>query len=631
MFGDNKEKMHPEDTRNLVIFFIIAAILYFTYDALILKPQTAALRQKREVEMQAAQNDVLPVAASERPREQVIAETGRVRIENGKIYGSLSLVGARIDDISLRDHYETIEKKKNVFVLSPKETEFPRHMAVGWVAENNLKVPDDSTVWTIAGNSTLTSGAPVTLAWENGQGLRFENTYSIDDAYLITVKQKIINNSGTGVALHPYGLIAQTGLHPDFAPIWVVHEGPVGFVNNELHQLAYRKMQKEPQQEFSGTSGWAGITDKYWLTGLIPVQGMEMRYRYTHSGNSPQKRGEKDQSKYQVDYTGAAMSVASGQSLEFTSNMFVGAKEVLMLESYGKKLNLSGFDLAVDFGWFWFLSKPFFFILHYMAAYSNIAIAMITLTIIIRLAVFPLTNISYKSFAKMKKVGPQVNELRKVHGSDKVKLQEELVKLYEREGVNPMSGCLPMFVQIPIFFALYKVLVNTIEMRQAPFFGWIKDMSAPDPTNIFNLFGVIDWNPPSFMHVGIWPCLMLVCFLIQKQLNPPPQDPIQRDMAVYFPFLMAYMMGKFASGLVIYWTLGAMLGIIQQIYIMRSLGVPIYLFGEKEDPVPVMPGVHPLVGLAEKEAEEALFGDGTNGDSTSANVSAPKPRRKKKK
>ena len=633
---DEKGGMHPQDLKNLVMFFIIAALIYFSYDAFIARPQMQAQRAQREA--QQAEQIKLDTHAklAPRTRTEILADVERVKISNDKVSGSISTLGARIDDIALKDYYTTIQKTENVVVLSPNHTDFPRHVSHGWVAEEKIPLPDDDTQWQVSGNATLTKDTPVTLVWDNGAGLRFENIYSIDENYVITLKQSVTNNSGAALTLHPYGLISQTGLAPGFIPNWIAHEGPVGYAGEELHQVSYKAVLKEGRAEFNGNVGWAGITDKYWLTALMPPQNQEVHYNYRYTGVQP-GRGQKLTGKFQVDYTAAAIKLESGQTASLENHVFVGAKKVLMLEEYSRKLNVPKFDLAVDFGWFWFMTKPFFFGLHYLGIYFGVALAMVLLTMSIRMAVFPLTAISYRSFAKMKIVSPQIAELRKIHGGDKQKLQEALVELYQREGVNPMSGCLPIVVQIPIFFSLYKVLVTTIEMRHAPFYGWIKDMSAPDPTSLFNLFGLIPWDPPTFLHIGVWPCLMLGAFLIQKKLNPPPQDQLQRDMALYFPFIMTYLMSQFASGLVIYWTLSAYLGVAQQIYIMKSLGVPIYLFGEYEkeqevkDQVEKGPDVHPLIGLAEKEAEEALFGDDDGGNKPATSVSMPKRRPKKKR
>jgi YidC/Oxa1 family membrane protein insertase len=376
------------------------------------------------------------------------------------------------------------------------------------------------------------------------------------------------------------------------------------------------------------------MTDKYWLASLVPPQNEQVKYTFSFAGADEKDKDGKG--IYQTDYMGAARDIAPGAKAEVTSHLFVGAKRVLLLEQYQNELNVPQFDLSVDFGWFWFMTKPFFYALHYLGQWiGNMGVAIIIMTIFIRGAVFPLTNISYRSFAKMKKVGPLVGELRKQYPDDKQKLQQELIALYQREGVNPMSGCFPMLLQIPIFFALYKMFFVTIELRHAPFFGWIHDLTAPDPTSLFNLFGLIPWDPPSALDIGVWPCLMLLAMLLQKQLNPPPQDPIQRDMANYMPFMFAYMMSHFASGLVVYWAFSAYIGIIQQVIIMKSLNVPIHLFGETKqekelnEAIDQGPAVHPLIGMAEAEAEEALFGD--DGSSSGPTVSKPKPKKSKKK
>jgi YidC/Oxa1 family membrane protein insertase len=331
--------------------------------------------------------------------------------------------------------------------------------------------------------------------------------------------------------------------------------------------------------------------------------------------------------KYQIDTLLGASSIPPGGRSEVEQRIFLGAKEVLTLQGYEKSLNIPKFDMAVDFGWFWFMTKPFFYILHFFHnLVGNFGVAIILLTLTIRSAVFPLTNLSYKSFAKMKKVNPQIGAIRKEYGDDRALLQQKIIELYQKEGVNPLAGCFPILLQIPIFFALYKVLFGTIEMRQAPFFGWITDLSVRDPSNVFNLFGLIPFDPPSFLHVGAWPCLMLIATLIQKQLNPPPQDKIQKDMMIIFPFAITYVMSKFAAGLVIYWTVSALVSITQQMIIMYRLGVPIYLLGQKDDEE-AMPeeGVHPLAAMAEAEAEKVLFGK------DAPVISKLKPRRKTKK
>ncbi|MCC7305223.1 MAG: membrane protein insertase YidC, partial [Alphaproteobacteria bacterium] len=398
MFGsDDKDKMHPQDLRNMFIFFVLAALIYFTFDALVLKPQNAALQKKRVVEQQikkveeAKKQQPLPP----KPRALVLQESSRITLDNGKITGSIELRGARIDDIAFDDYYDTIEKKNKVVLLSPKNTEFPRYIEYGWVADDkNLAVPGPDTVWRTEGNSRLAPGNPVTLAWENGQGVRFENIYSIDENYAIALTQKVVNNSGRGITLNPYGLISQTGVPPGFHPVWIVHEGPVGFIGKKLEELSYASLHKEPSHSYDAERGWLGITDKYWLTALIPPQDKQVHYRYTYSGTTPKNSREKDTGKYQVDFLQPAMTVEAGHSAESTSHIYTGVKKVVLLQEYGKKLNIPNFDLAVDFGWFWFMTKPFFFGLQYLGQWiGNMGVAIICMTLIIRMAVFPLTNI----------------------------------------------------------------------------------------------------------------------------------------------------------------------------------------------------------------------------------------------
>ncbi|MGB0719385.1 MAG: membrane protein insertase YidC [Bdellovibrionales bacterium] len=636
---NKKDGMHPEDMRNMLIFFVIAAVLYFAYSHYILQPQTAALKAAQQAQQNNAAQIAQPAAQAQKPLPRAEALTQdptirRIAIDNGAIFGTISTKGARIDDIALHNYFETLDKKTNVAVLSPDRTEFPRRIEYGWVSSDKaIKMPDENSVWQISGNDKLTPQTPVTLTWDNGQGLVFEQNLAIDDDYLLTVTQGVTNNSGAPVTLHPYGLVSQRGIPPYFAGTWISHEGPIGFIGDELHQHGYKAMRKDKNYTATAGQGWTGITDKYWLAALIPPQEQEVKYGYSYKG--PQKDPD-NTGRYQTDFLAGAVTLAPGEGTQVESYAFVGAKQVLKLEAYQKQLFVPNFDLAVDFGWLWFMSKPFFYILHYAGQLiGNFGVAIIILTITIRGAVFPLTNLSYRSFAKMKKVAPQIVELRKSYGDDKQKLQGELVKLYQKEGVNPMSGCFPIILQIPIFFALYKVLFVTIEMRHAPFFGWIQDLSAPDPTSFANLFGLLPYTPPTIFHVGVWPCLMLLAMIIQKKLNPPPQDQLQRDMANYMPFLFAFMMSRFAAGLVIYWTFSALIGVIQQIIIMKSLNVPVHLFGETpdekelEDQVEKGPAVYPLADMAEGEVEDALFGD--HEDAPTKPVTPPKPKKSKKK
>ncbi len=651
-----KDQMSPQDTRNLFIFMIVALVLYLSYEYFILQPQQEALRAMQSAKMEQPQAQSLDISqTTEKPdeilgRDEALNVSRRIKIDNDKITGSLTTTGGRIDDIALDEYFDTLKQEENVKLFSPKGTDHPRYADYGWVAENKAtKVPNADTIWRVEGAEKLTPDSPLTLKWTNGQGLTFTRTIALDEHYVFQITQSVENNSGAPVKLFPYGLIAQTAIPADYQKNWLVHEGPIGYVGKKLMEISYSALSKKGAVSENADQGWIGITDKYWLSALIPPQGQTIKYAFNIKPDpkATGAKGEKPRHVYQTDYLAAPITIASGQSVDSVSYMYVGAKKLMLLNKYEDSLSAPNLNLAVNFGWFWFFSKPFFYALHYIGGFlGNFGLGIIIITIIIRSMVFPLTNASYRSFGKMKKVTPQIVELRDQYKDDKQKLQEELVKLYQKEGVNPMAGCLPMILQIPIFFALYKVLFVTIEVRHAPFFGWIEDLSAKDPTNVFELFGLAPWDAPSFLHIGAWPCFMLIALVIQKQLNPPPQDPIQRDMTRIFPFMMVYIMGKFAAGLVIYWTFSALIGLIQQIIIMRSMGIPIHLFGQTadekklEEQVEEGPPAHPLVDMVEDDFEDAMFGPHDNADDKPKNakdaaqkkkISPPKPKKSKKK
>lgn len=587
---NNKNSMHPEDMRNMFIFFFIAAVLYFAYNFYVIGPQKEAMlaEQKKQAEIAANPQspEALKIAQAQNPlpREEAMAlqAAQRIEITSNELLGTLSTKGARIDDVALAHHFETLKSEKNVSVLSPERTQTPRYIEYGWIAsDKNINLPNKDTVWQIRGNNKLTKDTPVTLFWSNGQGLTFEREVAIDDKFMFSITQKVTNNSGKALTLYPFGLVSQQGQPLDFAGTWISHEGLTGYVGDKIHEPSYKSLRKGETFSETANQGWIGITDKYWMTVMIPPQGQDVKYSFNYAGT---RKDPNNIGRFQSDFMGAPLTLSSGQSGSVTSNLFVGAKEYMTLQDYEKSMDIPKFNLAINFGWLWFLSKPFFYFLHYAGELiGNFGVAIIILTVMIRGAVFPLTNLSYKSFAGMKKVNPQIVELRKQYEDDKQKLQEELIKLYQKENVNPMSGCLPILLQIPIFFALYRVLFVTIEMRHAPFFGWIQDLSAPDPTSVFNLFGLIPWDPPAFLMIGVWPCLMLTAMIIQKNLNPPPQDKTQRMIAAYMPFFFAFIMAGFAAGLVVYWTFSALIGVLQQIIIMKRMNVPIHLFGETKD------------------------------------------------
>lgn len=605
---------HPQDLRNLMIFIAMSVLLWFAYDHFVMKPKVESMRaaQAQQTEQLASFTPEQLDAQKEKPRDAVIGASERIAFDNGTVYGTINLTGARLDDLNLHHYHTSVERTKTVAVLSPAGGPFPRYLEYGWVAQgNNIKVPDGGTQWQVQGNNKLTQDTPVTLVWNNGQGLRFENIVSLDAEYGFSVEQRVVNNSGADVTLYPFALVTEHGLPKDFAPRWIIHEGPIGYLGGELIEYDYDDVTDKRQDAHDASTGWIGITEKYWLAALVPPQGEAAKYRFTHT--PPAVPGAKD--RYQTDVMGAGRTIGAGETASYTMNSFVGAKKVSLLEQYEKKWGVAHFDLAVDFGLFYFLTRPFFFILNlFYGLVGNFGVAIIMFTVVLRICVFPLANTSFKSFAKMRQVSPQMYELRAQYKDDKKKLQEELVKLYQREKVNPMAGCLPILVQIPIFFALFKVLSNTIEMRHAPFFGWIQDLSMPDPTSVFNLFGLIPWNPPQFLMIGIWPCLMLITMLIQRQLSPPPQDKTQAMVINMMPWMMTFILASFASGLVIYWTFNNLFSVIQQYIIMKNMGVEVHLFkkdkenARMEKAVMEGPSIHPEIEVAEEQVEEAVFG-----------------------
>jgi YidC/Oxa1 family membrane protein insertase len=560
----------PRDVTNVLLFSVLALAVYWAWDAYVLAPRRPAPPPEPAAVVQ-------PAAPAPLPRAQALADGGpRLAFSNGQVTGSIALTGGALDDLELTQFFQTLEGREPVAVLSPRGTAFAREIAWGWRAADgsDAATPGPRATWRVEGNANLAPGAPVTLAWDNGAGLTFRRTLALDDDFMFTVTQEVENATAAPVALHPYARVTQDGMPPDAAPTWLQHEGPLAFTGGALTEESYAALRTGAAWQAQGANGWAGITDKYWLAALVPAQGAPTGLGLRH---------DPDTGRFQADTIAAALTVAPGARAAYTSHAFAGAKEVLLLDRYARALPAPRLDLSVNFGWFWFLSKPFFYMLHALGNFvGNMGLAIILLTLIIRGATFPLTNISYRSFAHMKKVAPQILDIRKRCGDDKAALQAEILKLYQKEGVNPMAGCLPILIQIPIFFALYKVLYVTIEMRHAPFVGWIHDLSAPDPTSVFNLFGLIPWDPPSMLQIGVLPLIMLAALIVQKHLNPPPTDALQRDLQTYFPFIMVFMLAHFPAGLVLYWAVSSVFSVAQQVVIMRSLGVPIHLFSKSK-------------------------------------------------
>lgn len=487
----------------------------------------------------------------------------RVFIETASVNGSISLKGGRIDDLVLKDYRVTPKADSpNVELLSPSGSIQPYFIEAGWVSpDKTLALPDQNTIWQTS-SSKLTENRPITLTYDNGKGLLFKREISIDENFLFTVNQTVVNKTSNAVSVIPYSLVSRQN-PPPVLGFFILHEGPIGVLNDTLEEVKYKDLDGQKTYQYNSKGGWLGITDKYWLVSMMPDQNDQISARIL-------KNPAKDQ--YQVDYTGSVKSVAPNSELSYKSHVFAGAKQVELLDAYEKQLGIPMFDKAVDFGWFYFLTKPFFYGLKFIAGYvGNFGIAILLFTVLIKALLFPLANKSYQSMSKMKKLQPKMEALKKEAGDDRTKLNQAMMELYKTEKVNPASGCLPILVQIPIFFALYKVLFVTIEMRQAPFYGWIKDLSVPDPTTLFNLFGLFPWTPPSFLMIGAWPIMMGITMFLQQKLNPAPADPIQQKVFMFMPIMFTFLLASFPAGLVIYWAWNNSLSIIQQWVIMKKM------------------------------------------------------------
>lgn len=509
-----------------------------------------------------------PLASFQTLRSAVLKQAPRVQLNSPRLSGSIQLKGGQIDDLVLSDYRETLEPDSpNIALLSPSPAPKSYFAQFGWSAsDRSTALPNDNTVWT-ANNMALSPKRPVTLSWDNGKGLLFSRTVSLDENYMFTVTQQVRNTTNKPVTLFPYGLVSRSET-PETLGFFILHEGLLGVFDGQLKEVDYDDLQDAGKIEQTTKGGWIGITDKYWLVALLPDQKAQLQTAFRHTLDG------KKIDKYQVDYLGAAQIVAPGATIAVTNHLFAGAKEVNLLDEYQEKLQIARFDLSIDWGWFYFLTKPIFYALEYFyQLLGNFGLAILLLTVIIKLIFFPLANKSYKAMSRLKLLQPKMVALKDRYGDDKAKQNEAMMRLYKEEKVNPAAGCLPMVVQIPVFFALYKVLFVSIEMRQAPFYGWIQDLSAPDPTSMFNLFGLIPWGPPEFLLIGAWPLLMGITMWLQQKLNPAPADPMQAKIFMLLPIVFTFMLARFPAGLVIYWAWNNVLSITQQWVIMRRMGV----------------------------------------------------------
>ena len=529
----------------------------------------------------AGSSDGVPGSAVQAPaaatREAALASSQRIQFSNGRVTGSINLTGARVDDLHLDDYKVTIEKDSPaVTLLSPAGIEDGYFAEFGYSAAGNSgSVPGPDTVWKSTGNASLTPESPVTLEWTNDKGVSFRRIITLDDEYMFTYSDEIVNGSGEAITVYPYGRVTRFN-RPNTQSIYVLHEGMVGvFGADGLQEYTYKKIAEDKSWKGDAktyTGGWAGITDKYWAATVIPGFEFSPEFSYSDTGRP----------RYQSDYLGTAMTVQPGATLPVEQKLFAGAKVVQVIDRYDAEQNILNFDLLIDWGWFYFITKPLFKMLDWIySMIGNFGVAILIGTVIIKGALFPLANMSYASMAKMKKVQPEMQRIKEQFGDDRVKQQQAMMELYKKEKINPAAGCWPMLVQIPIFFALYKVIYVTIEMRHAPFFGWIQDLSAPDPTSILNLFGLLPYDSPAalaILAIGVWPLIMGITMFVQMQMNPAPPDPTQQMIFKWMPIMFTFMLAKFPAGLVIYWAWNNTLSIIQQGLIMKRHGAKIELW-----------------------------------------------------
>jgi len=555
------------ESKNVLFAIILSSLVLFLWATFFEPPVVDKQVTKNEINKN--QNTPTPSVEEEKPETEIlrsdsINSTKRIKIENANIKGSISLQGGIIDDIIFKNYKENLNSENNVAFLNPKNSSNEYFIETGWAAGGNEKInlPLDSTIWNIKGNNVLRPNNPIILEWNNNEGLIFTKKIELDDKFLFKITQEVKNSSNNSFQFYPYAQITRRG-KPEGRQIYILHEGFLGVFDEELKEKDYDDIEKE-KFSIQSSKGWLGITDKYWLTAIVPEKGKQFKAEFLS------KNG-----KYRANYIiKEAVILNPNQSITNKINTFVAAKEVAVIDGYAEQLEIEKFDLAIDWGWFYFFTKPLFFIIDYFFKLTgNFGWAIVIITALVRLIFFPLANYSFKSMAKMKILQPEMIRLKELHKNDKVKLQQDMMALYKREKVNPISGCLPVLIQIPFFFAIYKMLYVTLEMRQQPFFGWIKDLSERDPTSVFNLFGLIPWDPPTFLMIGAWPILMGISMFIQQKLNPTPPDPIQAKIFMFFPIFLTIILAPFPSGLVVYWTVNNILTIAQQWVIMRNTKV----------------------------------------------------------
>ncbi|MDB9714224.1 membrane protein insertase YidC [Candidatus Pelagibacter ubique] len=554
------------DTRNVIAAISLSAAVIILY-SLFFQPDPATIKKNIAEQNKIENNEDTPSLDknenfSKLSRADALKENDRIQFENGSVVGSISLKGAAIDDLTFKEYNVELNKNEKITLLSPRNVEDGYLIESGFVSTNkNIDIPDASTVWEVSGNNKLTNNNPVKLTWSNAQGITFEKHISLDDQFLFTVKEKIINSSDKSYNFYSYGQIIRNEL-PEISGFYILHEGFLSVLDDKLIEEDYDDIQDKKFTQIA-QDGFVAISDKFWVTSVIPPKGKEFKTTFDYKN------------KFRANYISTkGIEVKANSSIEEKIQIIVAAKRVNVIDGYAENLDINKFDLAIDWGFMYFITKPLFFVLDYFfKLLGNYGLAIIAVTVCIRLAFFPLANFSFKSMGKMKLLAPEMARLKELHKDDKMKLQQAMMALYKKEKVNPMSGCLPILVQIPVFFALYKVLFVTIEMRHMPFYGWIHDLSDRDPTSLFNVFGLLPWDPPSFLLIGAWPIIMGITMWIQQKLNPTPPDPIQAKIFMFFPVFLTVILAPFPAGLVIYWSFNNIFTMIQQYIVQRKMTI----------------------------------------------------------
>ena len=556
------------DNKNVFIAIALSMSVLLFWAAFFETPKPINKNSTQQEQKKNNENIITPningsPKANKISRADSIKSSSRIKIENESIVGSMSLEGGLIDDISFKKHKQNLENNLNVEFFNPAQTENGFYVETGWTSiGNKIKVPTKKSTWKVNGNKILSNNNPIILEWNNKGGIIFKKKIELDNKYLFKITQEVQNNTNQSIDLYPYAQITRNKIPDDIQNFYISHEGFIGVFDEELKEDDYDDIE-ENKIVREANEGWLGITDKYWVTAVVPKKGESFKSTFLYRDS------------FKANYilnNPTTIGPSSKNSNEV--RLFVAAKEVDAIDSYAANENIEKFDLVIDWGWFYFFTKPLFFIIDYLFKYSgNFGIAIVIITIGIRLIFFPLANYSFRSMAKMKAVQPEMIRLKELHKEDKTKLQQEMMALYRKEKINPASGCLPVLIQIPFFFAIYKMLFISLEMRHQPFFGWIKDLSDKDPTSLFNLFGLIPWDPPSFLIIGIWPILMGASMWVQQKLNPAPADPIQAKIFAFFPLFLTIILASFPSGLVVYWTINNILTIAQQWVIMKQTKV----------------------------------------------------------